>query len=121
MRRRFCGSNAVLTKDGVSRVFAGEAVKAGAAPLRGSMIVNDEAFVPIAGDNLLSFPTKVVFVEESGKPVRSEEVAQKLSPFCCCEDTAKFAAELLQKKGAEFVCGVFVGHAQAMERGWEWE
>lgn len=104
MRRRFCGSNAVLTKDGVSRVFAGEAVKAGAAPLRGSMIVNDEAFVPIAGDNLLSFPTKVVFVEESGKPVRSEEVAQKLSPFCCCEDTAKFAAELLQKKGAEFVC-----------------
>lgn len=104
MSDRFCGSNAVLTKDGVSRVFAGEAVKAGATPVSGSMIVNDEAYVPIAGDNLLSFPSKVVFVEENGKPVQSEDIAKKLSAYCCCEDTAKFAAELLQKKGAEFVC-----------------
>lgn len=102
--RRFCGGNAVLTKDGVSRVFAGEAVKAGAAPVSGSMIVNGEAFVPVAGDNLLAFPSKVVFVEESGKPVQNEEVVTKLGAYCCCEDTAKFAAELLQKKGAEFVC-----------------
>ena len=60
---RFCSSNAVLTKDGVSRVFAGEAVEAKAVPLSNSIIVNGEAYVSVPGDNLLSFPSKVVFVE----------------------------------------------------------
>ena len=43
-------------------------------------------------------------MEENGKPVQSEDVAKMLGAYCCCEDTAKFAAELLQKQGAEFVC-----------------
>ena len=50
----FCSDNAVLTRDGVSRVFAGEEVAATEVPVESNVVVNGKAFVAVPGDNLLS-------------------------------------------------------------------
>ncbi|KAK8802962.1 hypothetical protein WA588_002121 [Blastocystis sp. NMH] len=99
----FCSDNAVLTRDGVSRVFAGEEVAATEVPVESNVVVNGKAFVAVPGDNLLSFPAKVVFVDAKSGSVDAEEATKRMQKFCCCEETAKFAVELLKKNGAEFV------------------
>ncbi|KNB42318.1 hypothetical protein JH06_5552, partial [Blastocystis sp. subtype 4] len=101
----YCSDNAVLTSDGVSRVFAGEEVDAKELTVNNNVIVNGKAFVPVAGDNLLNFPNKVIFVDQTNKSVDAEEATMRMKAFCCCEDTAKFCVDLLKNNGAEFVCG----------------
>ena len=92
----FCSDNAVLTRDGVSRVFAGEEVAATEVPVESNVVVNGKAFVAVPGDNLLSFPAKVVFVDATSGSVDAEEATKRMQKFCCCEETAKFAVELLK-------------------------
>lgn len=92
----FCSDNAVLTRDGVSRVFAGEEVAATEVPVESNVVVNGKAFVAVPGDNLLSFPAKVVFVDAKSGSVDAEEATKRMQKFCCCEETAKFAVELLK-------------------------
>ena len=72
MRDRFCSGNAVLTRDGVSRLFAGECCKDASAAQQ-AVVVNGEAFARVAKDNLMPFPAKVVL----GEAVRSDEEAVK--------------------------------------------
>lgn len=96
MRHRYCSDNAVLTSDGVSRVFAGEEVDAKELTVNNNVIVNGKAFVPVAGDNLLNFPNKVIFVDQTNKGVDAEEATMRMKAFCCCEDTAKFCVDLLK-------------------------
>ena len=99
MRDRYCSDNAVLTSDGVSRVFAGEEVDPKEVIVNNNVIVNGKAFVAVPGDNLLSFPNKVVFVDQTNKNVDAEEAVMRMKAFCCCEDTAKFCVDLLKVRG----------------------
>lgn len=96
LRGRFCSSNAVLTKDGVSRVFAGEAVAAKDVAVTNTIIVNEAAYVAVPGDNLLAFPSKVVFLGTETQAVSDEEAVKRLGDFCDGEETAKFSVELLK-------------------------
>lgn len=96
MRDRYCSDNAVLTSDGVSRVFAGEEVNPKEVPVQNNVIVNDKAYVAVPGDNLLTFPNKVIFVDKENKSVDQEEAVIRMNAFCCCEDTAKFCVDLLK-------------------------
>ena len=102
---RFCSNNAVVTKDGLSRVFAGELVEAAKTSVQDNIIVNGQACVPVPADNLAEFPSKVVFVgEKSASALDEAEAAKRMEEFCCCEETAKFTVSMLKKNGAEFVC-----------------
>ena len=74
MRHRYCSDNAVLTSDGVSRVFAGEEVDAKELTVNNNVIVNGKAFVPVAGDNLLNFPNKVIFVDLDNCLLETESI-----------------------------------------------
>ena len=94
----------MVTKDGLSRVFAGEMVEAVKTTVQDNIIVNGQACVAVPADNLLEFPSKVVFVGESSKSLDEVEAAKRMEEFCCCEETAKFTVSMLKKNGAEFVC-----------------
>jgi hypothetical protein len=102
MMCRFCGDNAVVTKDGLSRLFAGEVVKSSEA--QDSFVVNDQAYVNLPQDNLATFPSKVVFAGKS-KDVSAEEAEKMLGEVCGGEEGAKFVAELLKVK-VRMVCDV---------------
>lgn len=92
MRDRFCSGNAVLTRDGVSRLFAGECCKDASAAQQ-AVVVNGEAFARVAKDNLMPFPAKVVL----GEAVRSDEEAVKaMTKYCGSEEAAAFAVALLK-------------------------
>lgn len=92
MTGRFCSGNAVLTRDGVSRLFAGERCKDASAAQQ-AVVVNGEAFARVAKDNLMPFPTKVAVDAE----VRSDEEAVKaMTKYCGSEEAAAFAVALLK-------------------------
>ena len=83
MRDRFCSGNAVLTRDGVSRLFGGECCKDANAAQQ-AVVVNGEAFARVA---------KVVLDEA----VRSDEEAVKaMTKYCGSEEAAAFAVALLK-------------------------
>ena len=89
---RFCSGNAVLTRDGVSRLFSGECSKDASAAQQ-AVVVNGEAFVRVAKDNLMPFPAKVAL----GEAVRSDEEAVKaMAKYCASEEAAAFAVALLK-------------------------
>ncbi|KAM7456742.1 hypothetical protein BLSTO_02499 [Blastocystis sp. subtype 1] len=88
----FCSGNAVLTRDGVSRLFGGECCKDANAAQQ-AVVVNGEAFARVAKDNLMPFPAKVVLDEA----VRSDEEAVKaMTKYCGSEEAAAFAVALLK-------------------------
>ena len=60
----FCENHTVLCRDGISRVFAGVAVNAEKIPdMKKEMVLNQKVYMPVAGDNLLSLPSQVLFVD----------------------------------------------------------
>ena len=108
MTRRFCSDNAVLTRDGVSRLFSGECTKDGAVAEK-AVLVNGEAYVRVEKDNLMNYPKKVVV----DVAVKSDEDAVKaMAKYCGSEEAATFAVTLLKVgvveggDGVEEWCGV---------------
>ena len=78
--RLFCDANAILSRLGVSRCFAGVECDESGLRLAKEMVLNQKVYRPIEGDNLLTLPDEVVFVENEQKEgeIRDEEVIQKL-------------------------------------------
>lgn len=108
MTHRFCSDNAVLTRDGVSRLFSGECTKDGAVAEK-AVLVNGEAYVRVEKDNLMNYPKKVVV----DVAVKSDEDAVKaMAKYCGSEEAATFAVTLLKVgvvgggEGVEEWCGV---------------
>ena len=92
----YCSSYAVLTSDGMSRLFAGERMTTTMKDMKKGLVVNNETFVNVAGDNLLPFPTKVMFVDGVKKELKDEEVVKKLMEVCKDEEAASFTASTLK-------------------------
>lgn len=76
----FCDGNAILSRQGVSRCFAGVECDESGLRLAKEMVLNQKVYRPIEGDNLLTLPDEVVFVENEQKEgeIRDVEVIQKL-------------------------------------------
>ena len=92
----YCSSYAVLTSDGMSRLFAGERMTTTMKDMKKGLVVTNETFVNVAGDNLLPFPTKVMFVDGVKKELKDEEVVKKLMEVCKDEEAASFTASTLK-------------------------
>ena len=77
----FCADHTVLCRDGISRVFAGVAVNAEKIPdMKKEMVLNQKVYLPVAGDNLLSLPSEVLFVDNDHcEQGRSECVHVRIS------------------------------------------
>lgn len=99
----FCSGYSVLTADGMSRMFAGERLAAPVKNMKNGLTVNNETYMNVVGDNLLSFPTKVLFMDGVKKDLADEEVTKKLMEVCNDEEAAKFTAATLKVGLNEFI------------------
>ena len=109
----FCSSYSVLTADGMSRMFAGECLSSSVKNMKNALVVNNETYVNVPADNLLSFPSKVLFMDGVNKELSEEDVAKKFMEVCKDEEAAQFTAATLkvgidggsqvQKNGASFM------------------
>lgn len=112
--RLFCDGDTVLSRDGVSRVFAGvccdgeklEKLGKLGKPGEGEMVLNQKVYRAVEGDNLLVMPNEVFFVEnegEEGMLSDGKEVLDKLGKYIGNDEYAAFAMERLQVRVVLFV------------------
>lgn len=92
----FCSSYSVLTADGMTRLFAGEHMNTAVKNMKNAMVVNNDVYVNVAGDNLLSFPNKVLFVDGVNRELNEEDAVKKFMEVCKDEEAAKFTASTLK-------------------------
>lgn len=102
----FCSSYAVLTADGMSRLFAGECLSSAAKNMKNALVVNNETFVKVSGDNLLAFPTKVLFMDGVKKELSEDDAVKKFMEVCKDEEAAKFTASTLKVRLDSLIHGV---------------
>ena len=105
--RLFCDGDTVLSRDGVSRVFAGvccegeklEKLGKLGKPGEGEMVLNQMVYRAVEGDNLLVMPNEVFFVEneeEERTMSDGKEVLERLGKYIGNDDYAAFSMERLQ-------------------------
>ena len=92
----FCSTYSVLTVDGMSRLFAGECLPSTSKNMKNAVVVNNDVYVNVAGDNLLAFPSKVLFMDGVNKELSGEEAAKKFMEVCKDEEAAVFTADALK-------------------------
>lgn len=106
-KRLFCDGNTVLAREGVSRVFAGvccegeklEKLEKLGKPGESEMVLNQEVYRAVEGDNLLVMPNEVFFVEnEDEERTMSDggEILERLGKYIGNSEYAAFAMERLQ-------------------------
>lgn len=60
----FCSSDTIVSNVGISRLFAGCECDADKMDvLKNEMVLNQKVYKPLEGDNLLEYPSEVVFVQ----------------------------------------------------------
>lgn len=76
----YCESNAILCRQGLSRCFAGVECDESGLHLDHDMVLNQKVYRFIEGDNLLSLPDEVLFVEKEQKEgeIRDAATIEKL-------------------------------------------
>ena len=63
-QRLYCDNHTVLCRDGISRVFAGVSINAEKIPdMKKEMVLNQKVYRVVSGDNLLSLPSQVLFID----------------------------------------------------------
>ena len=107
----FCDHHTVVSRDGLSRVFAGMAMDPSRlASMKNEMVLNQKVYRAVPGDNLMSLPSQVLFVDndhcERGEDAEGaswvelhdgQEVKEMLRRFVKNEEYVSFVAEKMEQ------------------------